>query len=616
MNLFKGKFALSLIATGIIFSCNALAYQQYDISKAYQGGDKVTDNTIDYEAQWYANPGEKPNPSVANVWENPWKRLTPDTGNDPEPEPEPEPEPDPTPSQYPPFEAGHTYKEGDIVNNAGHDYVCKIANWCSSSSPNYAPGTGFAWDSAWSLVGGNTDNGTGTGDGDDNGTGTETPPPASEYPQFVPGNAYKQGDIVNNLGSDYVCLVANWCSSPSESYTPGVGFAWSSAWSLLNGEVAPGLEVTQADLDAKEEELTNTPQLNAVKDSLKTLDNAAVEKIAPGAASNPSNVKRVEQLITPEKWELFFPHRDPAYTYDNFLKAVGKFPILCGDHSDGKDADAICRKTLATMFAHFVQETGEHAAQSDVAQWQQGLHWVREMGLDETSYDKYTGGTCDPNTWQGKAWPCATDANGNKLSYFGRGAKQLSYNFNYGQFSQAMYGDVNVLLQQPSLVADTWLNLASAIFFYIQPQPPKPSMQAVIDGSWQPNDADKANGLVPGFGVTTQIINGGVECGGSTEMAQTQNRISYYKEFAKQLGVPIADDEVLGCANMKQFTENGAAALNLFWVKDYSYVASNPGGQSYACQLVNWQENDFSALVKGDYTRCVKESFPDIVIKN
>lgn len=540
MNLFKGKFALSLIATGIIISCNAFAYQQYDISKAYQGGDKVTDNKVDYEAQWYANPGEKPNPSVQNVWENVWKKIGESSSTDPEPEPqpepepEPEPEPDPTPSQYPAFQAGHAYKQGDIVSNAGNDYICNIANWCSSSA---------------------------------------------------------------------------------EAYMPGTGWAWESAWSLLNGTPEPGLEVTQQELDAKEAQLTNFPQLIAVKDALKTLDNALVEKIQPGAATNPDNVKRVEQLITAEKWDLFFPHRDPAYTYENFLKAVGKFPILCADHTDGKDADAICKKTLATMFAHFVQETGEHAAQSDVAQWQQGLHWVREMGMSESAYDQYTGATCDPTTWQGKAWPCAKDENGNKLSYFGRGAKQLSYNFNYGQFSQAMYGDVNVLLKQPQLVADTWLNLASAIFFYVQPQPPKPSMQAVIDGSWQPNDADKANGLVPGFGVTTQIINGGVECGGSTEIAQSLNRISYYQEFAKQLGVPVPANEVLGCKGMKQFTETGSAALNLFWVKDDSYVASNPGGKSYACKLVNWQENDFSALVKGDYTRCVKESFPDIVIK-
>ena len=72
--------------------------------------------------------------------------------------------------------------------------------------------------------------------------------------------------------------------------------------------------------------------------------------------------------------------------------------------------------------------------------------------------------------------------------YFGRGAKQLSYNFNYGQFSQAMFEDRRLLLDHPDFVADTWLNLASATWFYTTPQPPKPSMLHVIDGTWVPNE--------------------------------------------------------------------------------------------------------------------------------
>ncbi len=35
-----------------------------------------------------------------------------------------------------------------------------------------------------------------------------------------------------------------------------------------------------------------------------------------------------------------------------------------------------------------------------------------------------------------KKWSCGKDAAGTWKKYYGRGAKQLSYNFNYGQFSQ------------------------------------------------------------------------------------------------------------------------------------------------------------------------------------
>ena len=77
-----------------------------------------------------------------------------------------------------------------------------------------------------------------------------------------------------------------------------------------------------------------------------------------------------------------------------------------------------------------------------------------------------------------RSYPCEP---GQK--YYGRGAKQLSWNYNYGAFSQAMFGDPQVLLDQPELVATTWLNFASAIWFFVSPQPPKPSMLQVVDGS-------------------------------------------------------------------------------------------------------------------------------------
>jgi chitodextrinase len=362
-----------------------------------------------------------------------------------------------------------------------------------------------------------------------------------------------------------------------------------------------------SDLAKKEKELTSFPLMASVKETIQTLDNAQVEMIEPGRAANPDNVKRVEGIVKASDWEYLFPLRAQAYTYSNFLKAIGKFPALCKTYGDGRDSDAICRKELATMFAHFAQETGGHESWRPEGEWRQALVHVREMGWSEGQKGGYNG-ECNPDVWQGQTWPCGKDKDGDFLSYFGRGAKQLSYNYNYGPFSEAMYGDVRTLLNKPELVADTWLNLASAIFFFAYPQPPKPSMLQVIDGTWQPNERDKANGLVPGFGVTTQIINGGVECGGPTEIAQSQNRIKYYKEFANYLKVPVPANEVLGCANMKQFDEGGAGALKIYWEQDWGWSADTPDGKTYSCQLVGYQ-TPFSAFKEGDYGRCVQKFF-------
>ena len=368
-------------------------------------------------------------------------------------------------------------------------------------------------------------------------------------------------------------------------------------------------QVRLSDLLATEAALTDSLFMESVKASIRTLDNALVERIMPGAVTNPVNVQRVERILSAQDWDAFFPRRAPEYTYTNFLQGIGKFPAFCGDYTDDRDADAICRKALATMFAHFTQETGGHTPAWPEPQWRQGLVYVRELGWSESMANGY--GLCDPATWQGEIWPCAVFEPGQPnagqyKSYFGRGAKQLSYNYNYGPFSAAMFGDVETLLQDPALVADSWLNLASAVFFYVYPQPPKPSMLHALDGTWQPNAHDLAGGLTPGFGVTTQIINGGIECGGSSEHIQSQNRIDYYLAFADALGVPVPADEVLGCANMQRFDSSGAAALSIYWEQDWS--------QQNACQLVN-DQTAFSALTPGDYARCVEYWF-DVEIVN
>ena len=57
---------------------------------------------------------------------------------------------------------------------------------------------------------------------------------------------------------------------------------------------------------------------------------------------------------------------------------------MCQDYADGRDAEAICRRTLATMFAHFTQETGGHNPNGEVAEWRQGLVYLREAGCSET----------------------------------------------------------------------------------------------------------------------------------------------------------------------------------------------------------------------------------------
>ncbi|WP_051279361.1 carbohydrate-binding protein [Chitinilyticum aquatile] len=368
----------------------------------------------------------------------------------------------------------------------------------------------------------------------------------------------------------------------------------------------PGTIPSKAQADALEVELTKDAPayVKLVKETQRVIDDSIVDQVAPLAATNPDNVKRVERIVPAARFDYLFAIRNAKYSYSNFLKAVAKFPAFCQTYSDGRNSDAICSKLLATMFAHMVQETGANTTwldgigAIDTPKWRQGLYWVEEVAYQNNpNLSGYTDSCGDP--YWGKIWTCPKRADGQYNSYHGRGAHQLTHHYNYAPFSKVLYGDPNVLLQDPKRVADTWLNLASSVFFMLETQPPKPAMIHVIDGSWVPNAVDQANGLTASFGTTINIINGGFECSKGAETSQAQNRIYAYQNFAQELGVPVAANEQLGCASQKQFSEGGAASFPLYWDKDWGWQ------RDYMCKPVNYQTG-FRTISKGDYAKCVE----------
>ena len=129
-------------------------------------------------------------------------------------------------------------------------------------------------------------------------------------------------------------------------------------------------------VEAEETRLTSQGEISLLRARLATLSDSQVELVVPGRAGNPGNTRLVEQILSQQDWDFFFPERDPAYTYTNFLKAVSKFPAVCQPDSPEK-----CRRVLATMFAHITQETGEHSDISQLPPWRQGSQEPRYLSL-------------------------------------------------------------------------------------------------------------------------------------------------------------------------------------------------------------------------------------------
>ena len=59
------------------------------------------------------------------------------------------------------------------------------------------------------------------------------------------------------------------------------------------------------------------------------------------------------------------------------------------------------------------------------------------------------------------AYPCSPGK-----QYYGRGAKQLSWNYNYGAFSVAMFGDVHTLLRQVRPISISLDSAVTVKYFY------------------------------------------------------------------------------------------------------------------------------------------------------
>lgn len=198
------------------------------------------------------------------------------------------------------------------------------------------------------------------------------------------------------------------------------------------------------------------------------------------------------------------------------------------------------KRELAAFLANISKETtggwqtpvGGNSP-GDYAQW--GLYFVHEVGYTNTN----SAGTYSQVSTEYPANPAK--------GYYGRGPIQLSWNYNYGQFSKFLYNDVSVLLNNPDLVQqDGVLAFKSAIWFWMMPQCPKPSCHQAMQELWLPQTGEYTATKMykKGFAHTNNIINGGLECRNTSTAAFTQKvvlRSELYKYYLGILGVSASE---------------------------------------------------------------------------
>ncbi|KAH9326682.1 hypothetical protein KI387_006860, partial [Taxus chinensis] len=163
------------------------------------------------------------------------------------------------------------------------------------------------------------------------------------------------------------------------------------------------------------------------------------------------------------------------YNYNAFIAAAKAF------NGFGTTGDATAQKReLTAFFAQTSHETTDGWATAPDGPYAWGYCFLREN----------SGG----DYYNSQQAPCASGKN-----------------YNYIAAGKAIGFDG---LNDPDIVSrDNTISFKTAIWFWMTAQSPKPSCHDVITGRWSPSGSDSAAGRVAGYGMTTNIINGGLECG-------------------------------------------------------------------------------------------------------
>ena len=269
--------------------------------------------------------------------------------------------------------------------------------------------------------------------------------------------------------------------------------------------------------------------------------------------------------IDSSTFNSMFPHRnnDPSstassadtYTWDGLLTAATNF-AADGFLNEGSTEDRL--RELAAFLANTSHETGNSNGGYELSnigtgigntRYDAGYYFQQEQycaaggsgyGYDSCNY-------CATGNVYDYACEWLYDG-GTKFDdfYYGRGPLQLSWNYNYGPFSEYYYnGDADVLLYDPNkMLEDSEVAFASAIWFWMSARDGKPAAHDVMIGNYQ---AEPANGRYPSFGMTINIINGGLECGAAyTDDSGNKNRnrigfyLTYLNIFSNKQGSGIA----------------------------------------------------------------------------
>ena len=182
-----------------------------------------------------------------------------------------------------------------------------------------------------------------------------------------------------------------------------------------------------------------------------TGDESSAGSEETGTETTGETACSLEDLLSDAQWQEMFLHiDDPAcpgggtYSYAGLLAAAANYPTFACEG----DEETRLRELVAFLAQISHETTGGWATAPDGPHaW--GLCFNAEVGCGDGTCTQY----CDTTN---AAYPCAPGQ-----TYHGRGAIQLSWNYNYGQAGDAL--GVDLLADPDQVSTDPELAIATAV---------------------------------------------------------------------------------------------------------------------------------------------------------
>lgn len=427
-------------------------------------------------------------------------------------------------SSYANWKSTTSYAVGTIIQYSGKAYKCLVAN--KNKTPSNNP-------SYWALQGTCGTLSSSSALSSSVGTSSSSTCNAVVVSGYnfnitnasTTASGYQQNNYTVFSAGDQVIVEGRSCSEAVTIAAQPAG----DTWNLYFTTGYPGLSGTNVRLAKVRGTVASSSSV--LSSSSTTLSSSAVVS----SSSVVANGTPVNQLITKAQFDAMFPNRgtssclsdgaNTVYTYENFISAAGSFALFAQEGTDEQR-----KREIAAFLGQTSHETtggggswcgGTADPNSACFQW--GLCYTEEVGCNDGTCTQY-------NDTKNTTYPVVSGH-----SYHGRGPIQLSWNYNYGPASLALYGDKMVLLNNPDLVKnDGVVAFKTAMWFWMTSQSPKPSSHDII---LEKITTSQVNNRPVGYGLITNVINGGIECGNTTNVSKQDDRVNFFKNHAAKLGV-------------------------------------------------------------------------------